>query len=168
MKVQKDTGEIFNNNKNEQQMTHTQTMRNQYANNKIQVQQILNWTPLQYAEYQEQIGYDYLRQCLQVDEYNVKLMTYEAMYWKWWINTWNIIDDQLLHAGFHINDYQHIPNYNELLYKETHKATYIHTSPLAVHFDNTYAKMIGYMHKNHTDEPVVLENKRGNVKYNKQ
>jgi hypothetical protein len=131
-------------------MTHTKQMRNQYATNKLLVQKILNWTPLQYAEYQEQVGYEYLRQVLEVDEHNVKLMSYEAMYWKWWINTWNMIDDELLITYLQKNDYPNIPNYHIQLYIESHKVQYIATTPMAVHFDNTYAKMIAELNESYT------------------
>jgi hypothetical protein len=128
-------------------MTHTQTMRNQYATNKTEIQKILNWTPLQYAQYQEQLGYEYLKSYLQLDDYTIKIMSYEAMFWKWWINTWNIIDDQLMSSGFHLNDSCASSDYNTIFYKESHQVKYINTSPLAVQFDNTYQNMIAEMNE---------------------
>lgn len=120
-------------------MTHIQNQRELYTSNRAKIQRLLKWTELQYAQYQERIGYQYMQHQLQLDAHAVKQMSYEAMYWRWWVNTWNIIDDQLL------LDYLILHPNPEALYCEAHKVQYIATSPMAVHFENTYAKMIGEM-----------------------
>jgi hypothetical protein len=118
-------------------MTHIKKMKAQYANQRLAIEALLNWTPEQYLQYQEQEGYNYLRQVLCLNEWDVKCMSYETMYWKWWVNMWNVMDDNYVIALL-MNS--HTP---EALYLEAHKAQYISTSPMAVQLDNTYAKMIG-------------------------
>jgi hypothetical protein len=123
-------------------MTHTKKMKTQYANQRMAIELLLDWTPEQYAYYQEQEGYNYLRQVLCLNVWDVKCMSYEAMFWKWWINMWNLMDDNYV-ITLLMNS--HTP---EQLYLEAHKAQYITASPMAVQFDNTYANMIGQLTDN--------------------
>lgn len=64
--------------------------------NKQQVIRLLNWTDMQYCIYQQNKGYEYMRQVIGSDELGVRYLAKNALFWKWWINHWNRRDEEWL------------------------------------------------------------------------
>ncbi len=63
--------------------------------NKATVMALLQWDDLQYAEYQERMGYEYLA----VEFYNIPFaneLPYNSEFWAWWRNHWNKRDTSFI------------------------------------------------------------------------
>lgn len=64
--------------------------------NKQQICRLLGWSLLQYAEYVEQKGIQYLQEILFADEHAIRELTKGGMFWSWWKNHWFRRDETFL------------------------------------------------------------------------
>lgn len=67
--------------------------------NKHQIIKSLNWTELQYCNYQQQIGLEYMQRVVGSDEWGIKQLEASELFWRWWVNHWNRIDEEFMTYG---------------------------------------------------------------------
>ncbi len=53
----------------------------------------LDWTDVEYCEFQMQRGEEFLQHKLGKDHYSIPWMTRSKAFWQWWKNQWNLRDD---------------------------------------------------------------------------
>ena len=82
--------------------------------NKQQVIRLLNWTEIQYCEYQQQKGIEYLKHILEVDEYGIQMQISNQLFWRWWVNHWNRRDEEFLTYGAFAPERMRENLYNDL------------------------------------------------------
>lgn len=56
----------------------------------------LRITDLQYCEMVERGGYEWLRRYFSHVPDMIDICKYSAMFWKWWVNEWNLRDNRFL------------------------------------------------------------------------
>lgn len=64
--------------------------------NKQQVIRLLGWSELEYCNYQEEVGLQYMRKVLETDEQGISYLSKNELFWKWWVNHWNYRDAEFL------------------------------------------------------------------------
>lgn len=79
--------------------THTKTIRFENKTVRELIQNYLGWSELQYAEYQEQMGYAYLIQEFGADCIMAQQLVYKKIFWSWWINHWIKRDIKYIEAN---------------------------------------------------------------------
>jgi len=125
--------------------THIKTIQLENKTVKERIQCILGWTDLQYAEYQEEMGYRYLVNEFGTDCIMAQQLVYQKVFWSWWINHWMKRDIAFLEA------YKKNPSITEVVYRLRH-------NPKGVEFDinsdlyqKSFAAMIGQLIKEVTN-----------------
>jgi len=110
---------------------------------KAQIITLLEWSELDYAEFQELQGYRYLRSEFGNDPF-VNLLPYQSLFWKWWINHWLKRDEEFLTV---------VKNYNLKLdnlrkgYEIHHNPTSMQFKPQSAILRQSYSIMIGNLIK---------------------
>lgn len=64
--------------------------------NKQRVCQMLRWTALDYANYQQNKGLEYLEKVICCDAWSVNNVAKCTKFWQWWVNHWNNRDAQFI------------------------------------------------------------------------
>jgi hypothetical protein len=64
--------------------------------NKEHIQRALGITADEYAVAVEQAGYQWIDRFFQNDQETVKIIASCAMFWKWWVNQWDIRDAEYI------------------------------------------------------------------------
>lgn len=102
--------------------------------------QMLGWNEMEYAEYMEEQGLEYLHRYAGSDLLAINELAKKKTYWDWWKNHWFIRDQRflLLFTDGPVNILCHC-------YKQQHAAKYLVSDiyPPAVVLGNDFAKMIG-------------------------
>lgn len=80
-------------------LTHIQKVKQENETVKNTVQKLLGWSNLQYTEFQEAMGLEYLKIELNNDMAAVRLISYNKLFWSWWINHW-VSRDRIFIAEF--------------------------------------------------------------------
>lgn len=116
--------------------------------NKQKVCQLLDWTDLDYAIYQEEKGLEYLEHVICCDAWSVNNVAKCKMFWRWFINHWNIRDAQF------IGEYGNYPRgLLKYKYEDLNDVESIKFYPHRVIMENTYQLMIDAVNK----EAVAME-----------
>lgn len=76
-------------------MSHLTKLKAQRAENKKQLFQILDLNDLQYGNMQFDLAYQYLEEVVGITDW-VGELTSSKMFWKWWVNQWEIRDAHFL------------------------------------------------------------------------
>jgi hypothetical protein len=80
--------------------THNTIMVNLTHNRQFILRKI-NMTHQEYCELVERGGYAWLDKYLFCDPKGMKAASHSSMFWKWWVNEWNIRDDRFVrHVRF--------------------------------------------------------------------
>ena len=69
-------------------VTHIEKTRQQNAVTKLEVQNLLGWDDLRYAEYQEEMGREYIRQLFGEGTAMVDDIPNHREFWAWWKLHW--------------------------------------------------------------------------------
>lgn len=117
-------------------MTHIESMRNRFRANKKKIQQMLGWDDLQYGRYQYEMGLRYLRESLQLDDWNMQVLEGQRLFWQWWINEWNLRDE---HQFLPLAAKSPSP---EGIYESIHDIRCLRRRPDDVVLSDSYALMI--------------------------
>lgn len=110
-------------------ITHIQKVQIQNQTVREQIQHLLGWSRLQYAEFQEEMGYAYLEYEFGLYTPMVNLLPYEKTFWSWWINHWVKRDIAFLKEAYKYNDHWRV-----IAYKTGNR-------PNSIHFKN-HIKML--------------------------
>lgn len=102
---------------------------------------LLQWTEMQYAEFQYEQGTKYLHAYLKGDEYCVRIMEDSRIFWNWWKNHWTIRDAEFIHIANQVTIRR--TEIIRQLYRQYNKGTMLATSihPNAVVLNESYAGM---------------------------
>lgn len=77
--------------------SHIQQIRAAIQRDKARVMQLLQWDDMQYAEFQELMGYEYVDRAYGQTCF-VKTLTYTPSFWSWFRNQWAVRDEIFLLA----------------------------------------------------------------------
>lgn len=116
---------------------------------RIQIQALLQWTEVEYGEFQMHQGEAWLEHWLGKDAYGIKYLVTDRMFWRWWINHWDARDADFITYARRLplaerrGRYQAL-NSPELLNKRPHKCV----------LEDSYARMMGELldAKNHSND----------------
>jgi hypothetical protein len=122
------------------QISHVAKMRAVAQTNKEAVLGLLGWDELQYCEFQEQQGREYLETVVCPDGYGAKELGDSRIFWRWWINQWNRRDDDFLTCYNISRDM-----YGDLeVYLDLHSPEFLQGQfPHKVVFEASYCVMMG-------------------------
>ena len=87
---------IYKNKMEEVKQITMDIIREENSYTKANVMELLGWTSLQYAEFQEEMGYVYLHEELGLQHALVREFVYTRHFWGWWIKHWIKRDVQFL------------------------------------------------------------------------
>lgn len=123
------------------QISHVEKMRAVAQSNKEVILELLDWDELQYCEFQEQQGREYLETVVCPDGYGAKELGDSRLFWRWWINQWNRRDDDFLDGTYSMSR----DMYGDLeVYLELHSPEFLQGQhPHRVVFEASYSVMIG-------------------------
>lgn len=103
----------------------------------MDVQQVLGWNDEQFANYQMQCGYDYLRSTFGPDLPFLDEVVKCKAFWGWWKNHWTRRDEEFLMMAGLLRRHE-----AEEYYKLMHEPGGIGFTPHAEIMEETYALMI--------------------------
>ena len=97
---------------------------------------MLNWTEMQFAEYQYQNGIAYLMWYLPCDEWARQQLERSKLYWNWFKNQWVLHDESLLSFKLSLSECDH--NTLMRLYDDLHcpRALAVEVKPNRVVLDS--------------------------------
>lgn len=84
-------------------LTHITKVKHENLTVKTKVQDTLGWSSIEYAEFQEKMGLDYLIKELEGCSDYVDLIAKEKLFWSWWINHWVKRDIAFLVDAYGLN-----------------------------------------------------------------
>lgn len=125
-----------------QTATNKATLHQQHiAGTQSRIIQMLGWNEMEYAEYMEEQGLEFLERYIPNDPHGINYLQRSKGYWQWWKNHWLIRDLRfffLFRKGYNTNVLV-----NE--YRRQNAAKYLVSDiyPPAVVLGNDFAKMIG-------------------------
>lgn len=123
----------------ENNITHIQQLRAQYAYNRKQVLWLTGMTDEELSGFQLDTGMDWLTHYTCEAKYLLEQLMREPMIWRWWINEWNLRDDALYLAQL----YRFGGKEANAMYRSMHQAVFIHGNPPYCVLEHSYAKAIG-------------------------
>lgn len=124
--------------------SQVETVKAQAEKTRIEVLNVLGWDELQYCEFQEQQGREYISIVLCTCEFDAVQLGNSKFFWRWWVNQWNRRDDDFLNN----------PQYHEAresfgdveTYEGIHSPEFLQGYyPHRVLFEESYSTMIGVM-----------------------
>lgn len=125
-------------------MSHIQQQRDLFAKNRAIIQRMLKWSDLDYTTFQFESGLVYLNETLRLHDFEVEMLSYDELFWKWWINEWNLLDSvqtplfERMQRPLLVSDYVRI-----------HTLAMVDKSPSNVVLEESYAKFIGTFNDKH-------------------
>jgi hypothetical protein len=125
-------------------MSHIAQQRALFAKNRATIQKLLQWDDASYTTFQFEAGLIYLEEQMALPEYEAKMLREDELFWKWWINEWNLIDAilattlELVHHTQYLRRYVHV-----------HTMAMVDKHPSAAIVDERYAQMIGEFNDKH-------------------
>lgn len=125
--------------------TFINQIRVQALSQKEQVMSALQWSDLQYAEYQEQMGYLYLKSEFGSDSLYVAELPYSPEFWAWWKNHWSKRDQLFLMDAYKLDLSERLT-----LYSQLHNPYEFHFRPHSKVLEKTYSCMISRVIKEAT------------------
>ncbi|WP_143960260.1 hypothetical protein [Litoribacter populi] len=118
-------------------ITHIEKVRRENATVKMQVQNALNWDDMQYAQYQEEMGYQYLKAEYGEDLPIVREVVYHKEFWSWWKMHWLKRDRLFLEVAYSMGLDDRLQTYTAL-----HDANDVGFRPHSVILERTYSTMM--------------------------
>jgi len=118
-------------------MTYIQKVRQGNAAIKMQVQNLLGWDDLQYATFQQEQGYAYLRAQFDIDTPLVDRIPEHKEYWSWWRLHWIKRDREFLDMSNML-----FKSEMEEYYRQLHDPESMAFWPHAAILEETYTEMI--------------------------
>ena len=132
-------------------MSNVALLKEQYQENKEKIMELLQWTEMQYMDFQIDMGLEYMRNVLGMDDWSADYMMRSRKFWNWWRNLWNVHD-----ANVFLMAYEQIePERWEWEYKNSHCASFLDKHPSRVIMEDTYALMIESVNKDITRERKI-------------
>ena len=123
-------------------MSHIAQQRALYAKNRAIIQKILQWDDLAYTTFQYESGIIYLEQ--QMPQYEADMLSQDEIFWKWWINEWNLVDAVLATTLDQVHTSQQVRRYVHV-----HAMAMVDKHPSNSLFEESYARMIGEFNDKH-------------------
>lgn len=117
--------------------TFIQSIRTEVRTNREKVMGMLQWDDLRYGEYQEQMGYVYLKTEFGQDTLFVDDLRYSQEFWAWWKNHWNKRDSIFLMDAPALDLSE-----RNTLYAQLHNPQYFEFHPHRGVLERSYSNMI--------------------------
>lgn len=127
-------------------------IRKEQANKvKAVVMQLLQWSELEYANFQYESGLAYLRHYIPTDKWGQDMLQRSRLFWNWWKNQWLLRDECFLAVGKEIlTNAVSTENLRRLYFHDHNPATLAsEIYPNRTVLDESYNQMI---HSIHTEE----------------
>lgn len=123
-----------------QKITHIESRRVAAKASKERIMRLLEWSELQYCEFQYRIGLEYLQAYIQSDPSAIAFLESHRVFWNWWRNQWVLRDEVYLDSEIYTVGIK----YRRNIYTELHnpRALAEGITPPAVVLDDSYAQMI--------------------------
>ena len=125
-------------------MSHIAQQRALFAKNRAIIQKLLQWDDLNYTTFQYEAGIIYLEEQMCLPEYEAKMLQEDELFWKWWINEWNLVDAILATTLEKVHPSQHVRRYVHV-----HTQAMVDKHPSSAIVEESYAKMIGEFNDKH-------------------
>lgn len=113
------------------------------ASDKAEVCKLLNWTEMEYAEFQYSCGKQYLQYYVASDPAGIDELISSKIYWNWWKLMWSRRDFAYLHENLNQLSLLYVEN-RVKLYKHLHDPFILSqaTTPPGFVLEESYSKMI--------------------------
>lgn len=123
-----------------QKITHIESRRVAAKASKERIMRLLEWSELQYCEFQYRMGLEYLQEYIPDDPDGIAWLERHRVFWAWWRNQWTLRDESYLDSKIATVGIRHRRN----IYTELHnpRALAMGITPPAVVLDDSYAQMI--------------------------
>lgn len=125
-------------------MNHIEQQRQLFAKNRDIIQQLIGWDDLTYTTFQYESGLIYLEETMLLHEYEQKMLSSDEMFWKWWVNQWNIVDSIMLPV---CQRRCHPLSLKEYINRHSLAMTSVYPDHELI--EESYAKMIGEFNDKH-------------------
>lgn len=131
-------------------MSHIKEQKLLHKKNEVKCMHWLRCSRFDYMNIQHQYGLRYLREAMQLDEWNARLMEEQPTFWKWWINEWNLR-----------NEREFLPQVEQYtkrraLYLTIHNPMRFNRAPSDVVLSESYAAMISKLNNEIKTTPTCL------------
>ncbi len=129
-------------------MTHVQERRQGASLLKSEICRLLEWTELEYAEFQYKTGCQYLQAYIPNDPQGIDELLNHKLFWNWWKNQWHNRD-----FAFMLDSEKELSDLNignkRLIYMHYHDAVILslEITPNSIILGNAYKSMIGQLIK---------------------
>lgn len=120
-------------------LTYVEQKRRESALVKMQVQNLLSWTDMQYASFQQEMGLAYLSHHYG-DAPLVDRIPEHREFWGWWRMHWTQRELEFLEISSLL-----FPHELEGYYKGMHDPTEMDQTPHGIILDNTYDRMMSQL-----------------------
>ncbi len=129
-------------------MTHVQERIRDASLMKLVICRLLNWTDLEYGEFQYKCGCLYLQHYISNDPQGIDELLQHKLFWNWWKNQWHNRDFAYMIDSEQQLDKLSISN-KRLLYMHAHdpKMLAMEIAPNSIILGEAYKKMIGELVK---------------------
>ena len=118
-------------------MSHTDKIKTIQQVTRWQVMKLLNWNDQQYADFQFEQGYEYLKYWIGEDAFGFAELPLTSAYWAWWRNHWHKRDMSFVESAKQMSLNERLTRYHFI-----HKPETIQYSPQKAIMENAYAEMI--------------------------
>jgi hypothetical protein len=106
-------------------MNQAERQKVTYARNRARILKLLQWDDLTYTTYQYEQGLVYMKDVLRMHDWAIAYMETSSLFWRWWRNQWDMLDNQLF-----IENVDRIPYGNMLdTYTAIHTPKFLKAHP---------------------------------------
>lgn len=115
-----------------------QQAKDKAVRNRELVLALLEWSELQYGEFVMQCAEEYLKMQCGPDVYGIDMLMHNKLFWAWWCNHWNRIDEEFLTKWADCECVVDVQNEYEFM----HSASNLNFRPHRVIMDCSYMQMV--------------------------
>lgn len=123
-----------------QKITHIESRRVAAKASKERIMRLLEWSELQYCDFQYRMGLEFLQEYIPGDPYGIAYLERHPVFWAWWRNQWTLRDEIYLNSD--ISTVRLRLRQNIYIQNNNPRALAQGITPPAVVLDDSYAQMI--------------------------
>lgn len=123
-----------------QKITHIESRRVAAKASKERIMRLLEWSELQYCEFQYRMGLEFLQEYIPGDPYGIAYLERHRVFWAWWRNQWTLRDEIYLNSDISTVRLRH--RQNIYIQNNNPRALAQGITPPALLLDDSYAQMI--------------------------
>jgi len=117
--------------------TNADIVRSQLAEQQLIVKNLLRWTDLEFATFQQEVGIDYLKNEFAIADELVHELTKYKAFWSWWRLQWMRRDKEFVEMSSIL-----FPNEYDGYYRKLHDPSSVLFKPLRTIIRQTYLQLV--------------------------